>query len=133
MSAAPQSSSKLAQASGVKSLKTQRIDVVASLLMSFLVVIGCLVLLMFVLWLTQTFTWDVGEIVIEEERVAGRGDHAEGFERDIEPPGAEEVEELMQSHPAFEIVPAPARPGTKFEARGERLGHTITDLAARRL
>lgn len=96
MSAAPQSSSKLAQASGVKSLKTQRIDVVASLLMSFLVVIGCLVLLMFVLWLTQTFTWDVGEIVIEEERVAGRGDHAEGFERDIEPPGAEEVEELAE-------------------------------------
>ncbi len=48
-------------------------------------------------------------------------------------PYAEEVEALMRSHPAFEIVPAPARPGTKFEARGERLGHTITDLAARRL
>lgn len=93
----PQSNSSMPnQVLGTKSLRTQSIDVVASLLMSFLVVVGCLVLLLFVLWLTQTFTWNAGEIVIEEERVAGRGDHAEGFERDIEPPGAEEIEELAE-------------------------------------
>ena len=68
MPALPQApDGKFAKASGVKNLKTQRVDVVASLLMSFLVVVGCLVLLMFMLWLTQTFTWDVGEIVIEKK------------------------------------------------------------------
>lgn len=79
-----------------KGMRTQKVDQVASLLMSLLVVIGLVVLLMFVVWLTQTFTWSAGDIQIEEERVAGRGDHAEGFERDIEPPGAEEVEELAE-------------------------------------
>ncbi len=83
------------KAHGKKSLKTQKVDIVASLLMAALVVIGLLVLLLFVLWLTQTFTWEAGDIKIDEQ-VAGRGDHAEGFERDIEPPGAEEVEELTE-------------------------------------
>ena len=83
------------KAQGKNSLRTQKVDVVASLLMAALVVIGLLVFLLFVLWLTQTFTWEAGEIKIDEQ-VAGRGDHAEGFERDIEPPGAEEVEELTE-------------------------------------
>ncbi|MEZ6137306.1 MAG: hypothetical protein R3C53_20655 [Pirellulaceae bacterium] len=83
------------KAQGKKSLRTQKVDIVASLLMAALVVIGLLVFLLFVLWLTQTFTWEAGEIKIDEQ-VAGRGDHAEGFERDIEPPGAEEVEELTE-------------------------------------
>jgi len=78
-------------------MRAQRVDHVASLLMAGLMVIGLLVLLLFVVWLTQTFTWSAGDIKIEEERVAGRGDHAEGFERDIEPPGAEEVEPLTES------------------------------------
>lgn len=77
-------------------LKTQRIDVVASILMAALVVVGLLVMLMFVVWLTQTWTWKAGEIRVEEERIAGRGDHAAGFERDIEPPGAEEIEQLTE-------------------------------------
>ncbi len=81
---------------GKKNLRTQKVDVVASLLMSGLLVIGMLVLLLFVVWLMQTFTWKAGDIKLEEERVAGRGDHAAGFERDIEPPGAEEVEELTE-------------------------------------
>lgn len=85
-----------AKARGTTSLRTQKVDIVASLLMAGLVVIGMLVFLLFVVWLTQTFTWQAGDIKIEEERVAGRGDHAEGFERDIEPPGAEEVEELTE-------------------------------------
>lgn len=75
---------------------TQKVDHVASLLMAGLVVVGLIVSLLFLVWLTQTFTWSAGDIRIEQERVAGRGDHAEGFERDIEPPGAEEVEELAE-------------------------------------
>ncbi len=81
---------------GLTSLRTQRVDVVASMLLSGLVVIGLLVLLLFVVWLTQTFTWKAGEIKIEQERVAGRGDHAAGFERDIEPPGEEEILDLTE-------------------------------------
>ncbi len=97
MSTITQSNSpQLAKAQGATSLRTQKVDVVASLLMAGLVIVGLLVGLLFVIWLTETFTWKAGEITLEEERVAGRGDHAEGFERDIEPPGAEEVEELSE-------------------------------------
>jgi hypothetical protein len=96
MSTASKTETDLPQAVGTKTLRTQKVDIVASLLMSLLVIIGMVVFLLFVMWLTTTFTWKAGDIKIEEERVAGRGDHAEGFERDIEPPGAEEVEELTE-------------------------------------
>lgn len=79
---------------GVANMRVQKVDRVASLLLSGLVVSGLLVLLLFVIWLTQTLTWSAGEIIIDEQRAAGRGDHAEGFERDVEPPSAEEVEPL---------------------------------------
>lgn len=77
-------------------MRTQKVDQVASLLMSGLVIAGLMVLLLFVVWLTQTFTWTAGDITIAEERAAGRGDHAEGFERDVEPPAAEEIEPLIE-------------------------------------
>lgn len=96
---APQNTEKrgssVPKAQGAKQLRTQSVDMVASGLLAGLLVIGLLVFLLFVVWLTQTFTWQAGTIVIDE-RVAGRGDHAEGFERDIEPPGAEEIEELTE-------------------------------------
>ncbi|MBX3423621.1 MAG: hypothetical protein KF752_18850 [Pirellulaceae bacterium] len=81
---------------GKNSLQAQRVDSVASALMALLIVFGALVMLLFVYWLTQTLTWTSGNIVIEQEQVAGRGDHAAGFERDIQPPGAEEVEVLNE-------------------------------------
>lgn len=81
---------------GVTGLRTQKVDLVASFLLAALYVIGLLVLLLFVVWLTRTFTWSAGDIKIDQEQVAGRGDHAEGFERDIEPPGAEEIELLSE-------------------------------------
>jgi hypothetical protein len=85
-----------------RTLRTQKVDKVASLLMSLLIIIGLIVFLLFVIWLTTTFTWGPGDIEIAEERVAGRGDHAEGFERDVEPPGSEEVEQL--SEPTLETT-----------------------------
>ncbi|MFK7734589.1 MAG: hypothetical protein AB8B50_01090 [Pirellulaceae bacterium] len=84
------------KAQGAKRLKAQKVDYVASILMATLVVIGMLVLLLFIVWLTQTFTWKAQTITVLPENAAGRGDHAAGFERDIEPPGAEEVEELTE-------------------------------------
>lgn len=42
---------------------------------------------------------------------------------------ADEVSLLFESEERFAPVTPPARPGTKFEARGLKLGHSITDLA----
>lgn len=42
---------------------------------------------------------------------------------------AEAIEELLEKRPDFSAVSAPARPETKFEARGTKLGHEIHDLA----
>lgn len=80
---------------GVTSLRTTNVDIAASWLMSLLIVLGLIVFLLFMLFLTRTFTWTPGDIKIEES-IAGRGDHAAGFERDIEPPGSEEVQEFVE-------------------------------------
>lgn len=79
-----------------RNLRTQKVDVVASLLMSLFIITGALVFVLFVIWFTSTYKWETGGIQVEEERVAGRGDHAEGFARDIEPPGAEEADFLNE-------------------------------------
>lgn len=44
-------------------------------------------------------------------------------------PYAEDVEALLESYPGYQRIEAPARPETKFERRGLRLGHKINDLA----
>jgi len=46
-------------------------------------------------------------------------------------PYAEEIENLFGSLMQFTRVAAPLRPQTKFERRGMKLGHTISDLAYR--
>ena len=45
-------------------------------------------------------------------------------------PYAEEIYDHLESHPAFSHCPPPARAETKYERRGQRLGHVVTDLAA---
>ena len=48
-------------------------------------------------------------------------------------PYAEHMEELLGQNPEFVSLPGPAdRPDTKFQRRGERLGHAIRDLRYRR-
>ncbi len=46
-------------------------------------------------------------------------------------PYAEHIETVLEEF-ELERVPAPLRPGTKYEKRGERLGHEVTDLAWRK-
>ena len=46
-------------------------------------------------------------------------------------PYAETVQSLFEARDDFEPVTAPARPETKFERRGLKLGHQIHDLAFR--
>jgi tRNA (guanine-N7-)-methyltransferase len=45
-------------------------------------------------------------------------------------PYAEEIYDHLGRHPRFSLCPAPARAETKYERRGQRLGHVVTDLAA---
>ena len=70
---------------------------VAGWLVALLVLVGTAVLIMFLIWLTHVlvFTKEVPPIV-PVENIAGRGDHAAGYERDIEAPGIEELEEEME-------------------------------------
>ena len=46
-------------------------------------------------------------------------------------PYAEEIRETAASIPGIEAVSPPPRPRTKYEQRGIRLGHEVTDLAWR--
>lgn len=73
-----------------------KFDKVSSMLLAFAMFLGILVGLLFLLWLTSgkpKIILSYPEII---ENPAGRGENAEGFERDFEPPGAEEVEDLME-------------------------------------
>ena len=78
-------------------LKVSPYDQVSSLLISLLILVGAAVGLMFVLWLTaQLVLRPRGFPFKLVENVGGRGPHAEGFERDLEPPGFEELPELRE-------------------------------------
>jgi hypothetical protein len=78
-------------------LQMKFVDKVAGWLMSFLILVGIGVLMLLMIFLSRTLTFPAGEIeVVPVENVAGRGDNAEGFARDFEPPGAEEVEEMTE-------------------------------------
>lgn len=108
------------KAHGKKRLRTERVDLVASLLMASLIVVGAFVFLLFIYWLTQTFSWQSGSIRIDREQIAGRGDHAAGFERDIEPPGSEEVE-LLEAPSLEETLEAITDAATSVVAALETL------------
>jgi len=78
-------------------LRVSQYDQVAGMLVSLLVLIGCAVLMMFIIWLTMTMVFRQRSVPVKLiENVAGRGDHAPGFERDMEAPGLEEMPELAE-------------------------------------
>lgn len=77
-------------------LRTSKFDAVSSFFMATILFLGTFVFMLFVVWLTMRMPVRVKAIAPIIENAAGRADNAEGFERDFEPPGAEEVEELME-------------------------------------
>ncbi len=80
-----------------KALQTSDVDQVSSWLMAAFLFLGFFVFFMGMMWLLSKLDFRGGEIVAEiVEEAAGRGDNAEGFERDFEPPGAEEVQDLTE-------------------------------------
>ena len=82
---------------GEVQIGVSRYDQAASLLVSLLILVGSAVGLMFVIWLTTRFVFLPRSVPVQlVENAAGRGDRAEGYERDFEPPGIEEMPELAE-------------------------------------
>lgn len=78
-------------------LRASRYDQVAGILVALLIMIGVAVAGMFIVWLTATLVFRTRSVPVRlVENVPGRGDHAEGFERDLEAPGMEEMPELAE-------------------------------------
>jgi hypothetical protein len=78
-------------------IKVNRYDRVAGVLISLLMLIGGAVGVMLVVWLTTLLVFAPAPVPIRlVENVAGRGDHAAGFARDLEAPGEEEMPELQE-------------------------------------
>lgn len=77
-------------------LRTSKFDLVTSLFLAMILFIGTFFVMLFIVWLTSRLQFPPRPLAPIIENPAGRGENAEGFERDFEPPGAEEVEELME-------------------------------------
>ena len=91
----PGSERQVARQAEREKLRISKFDVVTSLFTSLILFIGTFVLMLFIIWLLggKPKPKPLAPLI---ENPAGRGDNAEGFERDFEPPGAEEVEELLE-------------------------------------
>ena len=78
-------------------LKVSAYDQVSSMLLAMIMMVGFFVTLMFLVWLTTVLIFGRAPIEVEYiEEIAGRGEHAEGYERDLEEPGEEELDELIE-------------------------------------
>lgn len=75
--------------------RLSRFDSVTSLFLALILFLGAFVLMMFIIWVLSGEP-DPPRIAPIIENPPGRGENPEGFERDFEPPGAEEVEDLME-------------------------------------
>ncbi|MCU0874180.1 MAG: hypothetical protein MUE50_17725 [Pirellulaceae bacterium] len=84
-----------AEAQALKTMRTGAYDSVASLLIALLMMVGIVVGSLFIIWLTNRLMFTQKTVPVELVEFAGRGDHAAGFARDLEPPGPEELEEEM--------------------------------------
>jgi hypothetical protein len=82
------------------SMRTNKVEQVSSLLISVAVMLALAVAMLFLLFLLS-MNWKRQEkMELEVEKIAGRGENAAGFERDFDPPAADEVEQLTE--PALE-------------------------------
>ena len=82
------------------SLKVESYDRVSGMLTSLLILVGGAVLLLFLVWLTTVLKFKNKNIEVQILDFRGRGENAKGYARDMEEPGMEEVEEIIE--PAIE-------------------------------
>ncbi len=85
------------------SLKATTYDKVASWLVALLVLVGITAAALFIIWLTTVIIFRLVSTPVQMIQYPGRGDHAEGYERDAEPPGLEEVE-IEMDQPSLEAA-----------------------------
>jgi hypothetical protein len=92
----PQPAHELAYKPG-RELRVSSYDNVSSLLVALLILVGFFVTIMFIIWLT-TRVWFVDQPrpVLIEDDPGGRGEIAEGIADEMEEPGAEEVDVLIE-------------------------------------
>jgi hypothetical protein len=81
----------------VEDLRVSRYDQTAALLVALLIIVGIAVAMLVIIWITSR-VWTTQQAVPVEfiEELSGRGDAAMGSARDLEEPGAEEVEDLSE-------------------------------------
>ncbi len=77
-------------------LRKTKFDSVSSMLLAILIFVSMCTAMLVMIWWDRRVYIPVKAMEILVENAAGRGDNAAGFERDFEPPGAEEVEELTE-------------------------------------
>jgi len=79
-----------------EALRTTKFDYVSSMLLALLLLIAAGVFMLFIVWWDSRVAAPVKALEMLVENAAGRGENAEGTERDFEPPGADEVEALTE-------------------------------------
>ena len=82
------------------SMRTNKVEQVSSLLISIAVMLALAVGALFLLFLLSMSWTRPQEMIMDVERIAGRGENAAGTERDFDPPSVDEVEQLTE--PALE-------------------------------
>ena len=83
---------------GGKALRMHAADRVSSMLIALVLVIGTAVVVLTAIYFSRlkASATKIIAIELEDEKIAGRGDHAAGTARDFAPPGQEEVQELTE-------------------------------------
>jgi hypothetical protein len=79
-----------------KQLRKTAFDSVSAMLLAVFLIVAMMAFMLFMIWWDSRVTLPMKELVMLVENPAGRGDNAEGIARDFEPPGAEEVEALIE-------------------------------------
>lgn len=96
MSTLPTTSTGSPAARSRGALKVSTYDKAASFLVTALIMVGTAAAILFGIWLLSVLVFSRVPPPIQMIQYPGRGDHAAGYERDAEPPGLEELEQVMQ-------------------------------------
>ncbi len=71
-------------------------EMASGLLIALLFLVGTATALVFIIWLTTVLDFSRRMRPVRMIEYPGRGDHAAGFARDMDPPGLEELEEVLE-------------------------------------
>ncbi len=96
MSSAPKHNTMTPKALGIET-GASRYDMVSSLMVALVVLIGFVALLLFLIWLTQVIKFSPKKIEIEViPELMGNNNNPEGLEEDFEEPGVEELPDVQE-------------------------------------